>query len=192
MASQSFSNSLTELLQRYASGDRAMADALFREIWPTLRQLAVRQLSRERYVAPVSPTELINELWLRNLSRGGWNINNREHFYAIVSVAMRHVLVDLARQRMAAARGSGQIPEPLEEVEAAKLASPDRLEEIIQIGRLMERLEKKNRLVALIADMHYFAGHTFEEIAAATGLDVRQVGYRWKKAESWLKKQLNP
>jgi len=39
--------------------------------------------------------------------------------------------------------------------------------------------------------MHYFAGYTFEEIAEATGLDVRQVGYRWKKAESWLKKQLN-
>lgn len=191
MASEDFSSCLTEHLQRYASGDRAMADALFREIWPTLHQLAVRQLSRERYVAPVSPTELINELWLRNLNRGGWNISNRQHFYAIVSIAMRHVLVDLARQRLAATRGSGQIPASLEEDEAAKLASPDRLEEIVHIGRLMESLEKKNRMVALIADMHYFAGYTFDEIAQATGLDVRQVGYRWKKAESWLKRQLN-
>jgi hypothetical protein len=66
MAAEDFSRSLTELLQRYAAGDRTMADALFRELWPTLHQLAVRQLSRERFVAPVSPTELINELWLRN------------------------------------------------------------------------------------------------------------------------------
>ncbi len=98
-------NSLTELLRRYGSGERDMADGLFHEIWPTLHQLALRQLSRERFAAPVSPTELINELWLRNLNRGGWTITSREHFYAIVSVAIRRVLVDLARHRLSASSG---------------------------------------------------------------------------------------
>ena len=171
MASEPPSSSLTELLQRYSAGDRAIADALFREIWPALHQLAVRQLSHERYLAPVSPTELINELWLRNLNRGGWSVNNREHFYAIVAISMRRVLIDLARHR---------------------LAAPAHLEEIVQIGRLMEALEKKDRLNALIADMHYFAGYTFEEISQTTGLNIRQIAYRWKKTELWLKKQIEP
>jgi RNA polymerase sigma factor (TIGR02999 family) len=190
MASEPPSSSLTELLQRYSAGDRAIADALFREIWPALHQLAVRQLSHERYLAPVSPTELINELWLRNLNRGGWSVNNREHFYAIVAISMRRVLIDLARHRLAATRGLGEIPASLEHTE--RLAAPAHLEEIVQIGRLMEALEKKDRLNALIADMHYFAGYTFEEISQTTGLNIRQIGYRWKKTELWLKKQIEP
>ena len=184
------SSSLTELLQRYSSGDRAIGDSLFREIWPALHQLAVRQLSREHHIAPVSPTELINELWLRNLNRGGWSITNREHFYAIVAIAMRRILVDLARQRLAAARGSGQIPASLHEGEGANVSSTESLEQIVNMGQLMERLEENNRLGALIADMHYFAGYTLQEIAETTGLNVRQVSYRWKKAEGWLKKHL--
>lgn len=162
----------------------------FREIWPALHQLAVRQLANERYLAPVSPTELISELWLRNLNRGGWNVTNRDHFYAIAAMAMRRVLVDLARQRLAASRGSGHIPASLEDSQGANISSPNRLEEIVHIGQLMQSLEKKDRLAALIADMHYFADYTLEEIAKTTGLSARQVAYRWKKTESWLKKQL--
>jgi len=190
MTSELPGNSVTELLQRYSSGDRAISDALFREIWPVLHQLAVRQLAKERSVAPVSPTELISELWLRNLNRGGWNVNSREHFYAIVAMAMRRVLIDLARQRLAASRGFGYAPASLDDGQEANISSPLHLEEIIQIGQLMEILEKKDPLAALIADMHYFADYTLEEIAKTTGLSVRQVAYRWKKTEKWLKKQL--
>lgn len=192
MAKDPAGSSLTELLQRYGSGERDMADGLFREIWPTLRQLALRQLNRERFAAPVSPTELINELWLRNLNRGGWNITSRDHFYAIVSVAIRRVLVDLARQRLAASRGFGEVPVPLDEDLASATPSNDDLEEIVSIGILIERLEKKDRLGALIFDMYYFAGYTFEEIAETTGLTVRQVAYRWTKSERWIKTRLLP
>ena len=190
MATGHASNSLTELLRKYADGDRAIADSLFREIWPELHQLAERQLSRERYTAPVTPTELISELWLRNLNRGGWSVNSREHFYAIVAIAMRRVLIDLARQRLAAVRGTGVVAESVEEGHRTELPSDDNLEQIVSVGLLMERLEKKDPLGALIADMHYFAGYTFEEIAASTGLTVRQVSYRWAKIEKWLKTQL--
>lgn len=91
MAMAEIDCSPTELLQRYSGGDLEVADALFREILPTLHQLAVRQLARERYAAPVSATALVNELWLRNLRHGGWSIRNRDHFYAIVGVALRRV-----------------------------------------------------------------------------------------------------
>ncbi len=64
------------------------------------------------------------------------------------------------------------------------------LEEIVGIGILMERLEKKDRLGALIFDMYYFAGYTFEEISETTGLTVRQVSYRWAKTERWIKTRL--
>lgn len=50
---------------------------MLREILPTLHKIAVRELRREHYVEPVSPTELIHEVWLRNLRKGGWEITSR-------------------------------------------------------------------------------------------------------------------
>jgi hypothetical protein len=101
MALAEFDCSLTEPLKRYSGGDVEVADARFREILPTLHQLAVRHLARERYAAPLSATALVNELWLRNLRHGGWTIRNRDHFYATVGVALRRVCVDLTRTRLA-------------------------------------------------------------------------------------------
>lgn len=190
MPAKTTDGSLTELLRRYSSGSRHDSDGLFREIWPSLHQIAVRQLSRERFAAPVSPTELVNELWLRNLHRGGWRINNREHFYAIVSIAIRRLLIDIARQRLTASRNLGEIPGSLDDFPSLAVPDGKDLAEIVHIGILMERLEEKDRLSALIFDMYYFAGYTFEEISQTTGLTVRQVTYRWAKAERWVKSQL--
>src|SRR5262245_44332812 len=106
--------SLTEQLRRFSGGERQIAEAVLRDVLPKLHQIAVRELKRERYAAPVSPTELIHEAWLRNLRKGGWQINNREHFYAIAALAMRRVLVELARGRLAQRRGDGEAPVSIE------------------------------------------------------------------------------
>ena len=61
--------SLTKQLQSFSGGDREIAEVILREVLPTLHQIAVRELRRERYIAPLSPTELINEVWLRSLRK---------------------------------------------------------------------------------------------------------------------------
>ena len=186
--------SLTKQLQSFSGGDREIAEAILREVLPTLHQIAVRELRRERYVAPLSPTELINEVWLRSLRKGGWQINSREHFYAIAALAMRRVLVDFARQRLAQRRGDGDKPHSLEE--ALSLDSRDErtdtsdAESVVQIGMLMERLEKAIPDAARIVDMHYFTGFTLQEIANVTGLTFRQVRHLWEKGRDWLKDRL--
>jgi len=64
-------------------------------------------------------------------------------------------------------------------------------ESVLQIGILMERLEKVDPAGARIVDMHYFAGFTLEEITQITGLTFRQVRHRWEKGRDWLKKHLS-
>lgn len=186
----SSSPGLTEDLRRYSSGDKTIADALFDKIFPVLRRIAVRELQRERYIAPLSPTELIHELWLRNLRRGGWRVNSREHFYAIAAVAMQHVLVDFARARLAQRRGTGEAPSSLDDNGSPGPAARSDLETLVQIGMLMEKLEKRDLICARIVAMHYFVGFTFEEIAKITGLTFRQVRHRWGKGRDWLKDRL--
>ena len=180
------SPSLTKQLQSFSGGDRQVAETVLREVLPKLHQIAVRELRRERYVAPLSPTELINEVWLRSLRKGGWQINSREHFYAIAALAMRRVLVDFARNRLAQRRGDGDAQDSLE-AKAPLSAGNSDPEKLVQIGMLMERLEQVNGEAARIVDMHYFAGFTLEEISEITGLTFRQVRHLWEKGRDWLK-----
>jgi RNA polymerase sigma factor (TIGR02999 family) len=182
--------SLTERLQLFMQGDRAAADALLREVLPKLRDIALRELKLERYVAPLSKTELINELWVSNLSKGGWQIRDQGHFYALACLAMRRILIDLARKRLAARRGAGEPTLPLNESDRLLAGSVQDTEQIVEIGILMERLEAKDADAARMVDMHYFTGFTLEEIAEETGLTLKQVRARWERGMKWLKRML--
>ena len=183
--------SLTEQLQAFSRGDREMAEAILREVLPKLHQLAVRHLRRERYLAPVSPTELINEVWLRHMHKGGWHIRSRDHFYAIAGCAMRRVLVDFARTRLALKRGAFDVPVLLDQA-ADEQPDPASASQIVEIGLLMEKMGKARPEAVQVVDMHYFAGFSLEEISEITGLSLRQVRHRWEKGRDWLKDHMMP
>ena len=181
--------SLTEQLQAFSAGDREAADAILRVILPKLHELAVRHLRKERYQPPVSPTELINEVWIRHIQKGGWQIRNREHFYAIAGCAMRRVLVDYARSRLALKRGGGDTV--FTDGYAAEPVDTQSAEQIVEIGLLMEKLEQAHPKAMPVVDLHYFAGFSFEEIGEITGLRPRQVRHLWVKGRDWLKDRLS-
>ncbi len=181
---------LTEQLQRFSEGDKKIAEDLLRQILPELHRIAVRELGRERYVIPFTPTELINEAWLRSLHKGGWEITNRAHFYSVAALVMRRVLVDFARSRMAQRRGDGEAPSPLDLSAEESYSTPDHAA-LVEMGLLMERLDEEHPQPARVVDLHYFAGFTLEEIAENTGLTLRQVRHRWAKGRDWLKDRLD-
>jgi RNA polymerase sigma factor (TIGR02999 family) len=183
--------SLTERLQSFMRGDTAVADVLLREILPKLREIAVRTLNRERYIAPLTKTELISELWVSNLGKGGWEIHDRGHFYALASLAMRRILVEIARKRLAARRGGGVAALSLDEMGAFLGPSVQDAAQIVEMGILMDRLEAKDPDAARMVDMHSFSGFTLEEIALETQLTLKQVRSRWERGLKWLKRMLH-
>ena len=182
-------NSLTGQLRLFSNGQRDVGDSMLREMFPRLRQIAARRLSRERNPS-FTPTELIGETWLTRLHRGGWKVESREHFFGIANRAMSYVLTDAARKRLSRMRGMGAEHICLEEgaTELRSLA-PD-AEQVLVIGMLMEKLEEVNPSVALVVHLHYIAGFDLEEIAAETGLSLRQVRHRWHKGKAWLASRL--
>jgi RNA polymerase sigma factor (TIGR02999 family) len=183
--------SLTQRLQMFMQGDSSAADGLLRELLPKLRQIATRELKDERHISPVSPTELINELWVSSLSSGGWQIRDQGHFFALASLAMRRVLVDLARKRLAVFRGSGEVPLSLDHSPGLIEASVQDSATLVEIGILMDQLDAADPDAARIVDMRYFVGYTMEEIAKETGLTLKQVRTRWNRGMKWLKQMLN-
>jgi RNA polymerase sigma factor (TIGR02999 family) len=177
---------LTEQLQRFSDGDREIAEIVIRATLPELHRIAVRELRRERYVVPLQATELINEAWLRSFRKGGWKIHDRSHFYAIAALAMRRVLVDYARQRLAQRRDDGNIPLSLDENISRNAASDFDLEAIASIGLFMEKLEQEDGEICRVVDMHYFAGFTFEQVAQHTNVPVHRVRRQWDKGRKWI------
>ena len=182
--------SLTEQLQLFMRGDASFANALIKELTPKLREIAQRSLRRERYMAPLSPTELINEFWVSSLSGGGFRIEDRGHFFATASRIMRNTLVDMARKRLAERRGGGAATLPLETLSAGGGLPARDASRIVEIGILMDQLGAELPDSACVVDMHYFAGFTLEEIATETRFTVKQVRGRWKKGLKWLKRRL--
>ena len=183
-------DSLTKRLRLFMKGDTAIVDSLVREIMPELYRVAASHLKNERYIAPLTRTELVNEFWLKYLKQGGFEINDRGHFFVLVSRIMRQVLVDMARNRLAQIRGSGEAPRSLEESGSlSQSATPDD-RGLVEIGILMDRLQAVQPDAAHVVDMHYFAGFTFEEIAEKTGLTPKQVRVRWERGRKWLARML--
>ncbi len=182
--------SVTEQLQSFMSGNTSAAGDLMQEILPKLRQLAVSALHRERYAAPFSQTELIHELWIGSLGKGGWHVRDRGHFYALASLAMRRILIDFARKRLTLRRGGAAAPCAVPEFAGRKGPFLQDAEQIVTIGLLMDRLETLDPEAARMVDMHYFSGFTLQEIARETGLSVKRVRLGWERGLQWLQNRL--
>jgi RNA polymerase sigma factor (TIGR02999 family) len=93
-----------DLLNDLRSGRRETLDRLMPVVYDHLRLIARRQLSIRQGGGTLSTTGLVHEAYLKlvDQSRVAWR--DRAHFFALASVAMRHVLVDRAKARLAQKR----------------------------------------------------------------------------------------
>ena len=87
---------LTALFNDGSAESRLRAAGL---VYQELRQIARRQLRRERAGHTLNPTALVHEAFIRLVPDEGLRIANRFHFYALAATEMRRVLVDYARRR---------------------------------------------------------------------------------------------
>jgi RNA polymerase sigma factor (TIGR02999 family) len=181
-------HSLTEQLRQASAGNPIVTETVLVEIMPTLRKLAVHAVGENRNA--VSPTELINEVWLHNFQRGGWPVESRQHFYNLAALAMRHLMVDFARKRDAERRGGGQSICSFNELPKGLEPSFSNPGIVLEVVTLIEKLEKTKPEQAQVVNLHYIAGYSLQEIADLKGLKFRQVRTLWEKGSRWLRSQL--
>ena len=88
---------VTELLSAWTNGDTDALERLVPLVYSELHRIAAGHMRRERADHNLQATALIHEAYLKlvDQSRVAWR--DRGHFFALASVAMRHVLVDRAR-----------------------------------------------------------------------------------------------
>ena len=108
--------SLTHLLNRMQSGDKAAGEQAVDLVYDELHRIAARQMSRERDEGQLQTTAVIHEAYMRLVGAGPMEIQNRGHFFAIASRQMRRVIVDAARSERAQKRGGPELKVPLDEM----------------------------------------------------------------------------
>ena len=178
-----------DILTELRSGKREALDALVPLVYQELRFIAHRHLAARAGHGTLQTTGLVHEAYLKlvDQSRAQWN--DRAHFLALASVAMRHVLVDRAKARVAVKRGGVNRRVTLDE---EQIPVDDQPEMILQLHEAMNRLAESEPRLAQIVECRFFGGLTEEEIAQALGIGVRTVQRDWTKARIMLRHALSP
>jgi len=179
---------VTELLARLNRGHQDALPQLVPLVYQELRRLAASFLRDEREGHTLQPTALVHEAYLR-LTGQSATFQNRAQFMAVAARLMRRILVDYARQRVAAKRGGGQVPVEIETCEIDPEAS--RSEELLAVEESLERLAALDAQQARIVEMRYFAGMTVEETAEALAISPRTVKRDWAMAKAWLRIEIS-
>ena len=172
----------TDVLDELRTGRQETLDRLFPLVYMELRAIAHRHLAPGRNHS-LATTELVHEVYLKlvDQSRAQWN--DRAHFFALASVAMRHVLVDRAKLRTTGKRGGTRHQIPLED--AMLVLEQDALL-LLAIDDALTRLAAKEPRLARVVECRFYGGLSEEEIAEALGVGLRTIERDWAKARMLL------
>ena len=175
---------ITQLLQAFRLGASNAGDQLLRAVYDELRRLAAGQMAREKPGHTLQPTALVHEAWLRLVGADGKaHFENRAHFFSIAAEAMRRILIDAARRKLAVRNGGGQ---HRENVDGIEIAAPDTDERVLAVHEALERLGAVDAEKAEVVKLRYFVGMSVEETAEALGISERTARRHWTFARAWL------
>lgn len=175
---------ITLELRAARAGDEQALRRFFALIHDDLRRLAARHVRSAQ--APHGATSLVHEVFLRLARKGELPFEDRGHFFAVASLAMRQIVIDRARSNLAARRGAGAVVELLDEGLQAAPASEAAPEQLLALADALARLAQDQPRLAEAVEWHFFGGLTFGEIAEARGVSERTVLRDWRSARALL------
>ena len=178
---------ITDMLLDWGKGDKAALDRVMPLIYNELRRLAHRQMRRERAGDTMQTTSLINEAYLRLIDYERVQPQDRSHFFAIAAQAMRRILIERARSRRTAKRGSGGQKVSLDD--AADLVD-DRAANLVALDDALTSLATIDPRKAQIVELKYFGGLNYDEMAEVLKISPVTVRRDWRFAKAWLYTQL--
>ena len=152
-----------------------------------LRAIAHLRLMATAPGGTLSTTALVHEAYLKLVDGSPTGLRDRAHLLALASLAMRHVLIDRARERSTVKRGGEPKRITLDE---AELSVDEEPEAVLQLNDALDRLAAFEPRLARVVECRFFGGLTESETADALGVTVRTVQRDWVKARVLLKRAL--
>jgi RNA polymerase sigma factor (TIGR02999 family) len=178
---------ISEALERLRAGEEGALERLVPLIYDDLRRLARRQIGRHGPQHTLATTGLVHEIYLKLRAQRQTAWRDRGHFFAVAARAMRHVLIDHARNRRRQKRGGGQPHAALDE---QRIGTDTEIDRVLAVDEALTRLAVTEERLARIVECRFFAGLTDEETAEALAISHRTVQRDWARARSWLKAEM--
>ena len=179
---------ITELLRDWRNGDHNALDQLTSYIYADLRRRASVYLRGERQEHTLQTTGLAHEAFIKLVGKQNIDWADRNHFFAIASTAMRHILVDHARTRRREKRGGVREHVPLEE--AQHIGTLPRSVDLVALDEALEDLAKFDPRQAKVVELKYFGGMTLDEAADILGVSRDTIKRDWQIARAWLRQRI--
>jgi RNA polymerase sigma factor (TIGR02999 family) len=174
---------ITQWLEAAREGDRSALDRVLSTLYQELHTMARRQLAGQQ-AHTLDATALVHEAYLKLIGRQTARFDDRAHFFAYAASAMRSVVVDYARQRLAQKRGGDlhRVTELPEDVEGGLRLD----EETLGLDTALTRLAAVDERLAQVVELRYFAGLSELEIAGLLKRSERSIRRDWQKARLFL------
>jgi RNA polymerase sigma factor (TIGR02999 family) len=174
---------VTRLLEGAGQGDAGAANQLLALVYDELRKLAAHKMAREQPWQTLQATALVHEAWL-NIGGVNPHWQNRAHFFGAAAEAMRRILIDRARWKMAARHGGGQERVNVEDIEIAAPSGNE--DELLAVHGALDQLAAEDPEKAELVKLRFFVGLTIEEAGAVMGISERTAKRHWAYAKAWL------
>jgi RNA polymerase sigma factor (TIGR02999 family) len=181
-------NDLTRILDRAQRGDPQAAADLLPLVYDELRRLGRQRMAAEPPGHTLQPTALVHEAWLRLGGQDAPAFANRAHFFGAAAEAMRRILIERARRRLAVKRGAGAAALDVDEVEIPAPTADD--DHLLAVNEALEKFAALDPRKAELVKLRYFVGMSFDEAATALGIAVPTAKQWWAYARAWLTVEL--
>ena len=176
---------ITQLLQRWRTGDKEAEAKIFEMLLPDLRKIAARCFGREGQGNSLQPTLLINEAFMSLAATKKIDWQDRGHFLAMAARMMRRFLINRGRSRP-----SVQFL-PMEGLPERVLGKRSDVELAVAVDELLEDLAKQSQQQREIVELKFCLGKSDEEAAESLNLSLRKLQREWHDARKWLFERLN-
>ena len=176
---------VTRIINAIEHGDPAASEELLPLVYGELRRLAASRLANEGRAHSIQATELVHEAYLRLIGpvEDERRRDGRAHFFAAAAESMRRILIDRARARGAAKRGSSWKRITLD---LSEIALDDVPGELIELDASLERFRTREPEKAQLVELRFFAGLTMEQASSVMGISVATAYRHWAYARAWL------
>lgn len=178
---------VTRLLEEWTRGDRDALNRLMPLVYGELRRMSSYYLRGERENHTLQSAALVHEAYLRLVGRQNVHWKNRAHFLGVAAQVIRSILVDHARARSAAKRGSGAVTLTVGELSAVT-TQPE--VDVIELDTALNTLARLDPQQSRIVELRFFAGLTNEETAEVLGVSASTVKRDWTHARAWIYRAL--
>ena len=183
-----FMPDVTRILDSVKTGNPRAAGELLPLVYDELRRIAAARMAHEQPGHTLQPTALVHEAWLRLGGDEAPSFQNRTHFFGAAAEAMRRILIERARRRLAAKRGGGAVEVGLDEIEIPSPVADD--DQLLAVNEALEKFAALDPRKAELVKLRYFVGMSFDEAATALGIAVPTAKQWWAYARAWLTVEL--